>query len=430
MLTTTDPPKGEYSHRWPQFLPGGKAVLFTIDTGGSFDEARIAVLSLETGKTDILFDGGTNPRYSPTGHIVFCRAGALLAVPCDLERLEQTGDPVTVVEGILMEPGGAAHFTFSDDGSLAYVPGGMLVTDRKLVWVNRQGEVDPLPAEPREYMSPSLSPDGQQVTVITREGSNYDVWVSEVARGTLTRLTSHPGEDHAPIWTPDGKQVTFASDIAGQAPALFWRPADRSGPQVPLLENEEPRARIPTSWSPDGQTLAFSEIVNPVTGDDIWILPREGEQKPWAFLDTEFDETGAMFSPDGRWLAYMSNETGRDEVYLQPLSVNGPRGTKQVSVGGGTEPVWAPDSRELFYRDGDKMMAVAIETEPELSVGTPRLLFEKRFLPGPIWARRNYDISPDGQRFLMIQREQDLVPTEIIVILNWFEELKRLVPTD
>ena len=431
ILTTPDPTNGEYSHRWAQFLPGGKAVLFTIDTGGSFDEARIAVLSLETGKTDVLFDGGTNPRYSPTGHIVFCRAGALLAMPFDLERLERTGDPVTVVEGILMDPRGAAHFTFSDDGSLAYVPGGMLVLDRKLVWVNRQGEVEPLPAEARVYMNPSLSPDGRQVAVATREGSNYDVWVSDAARGSLTRLTSQPGEDHGPIWSPDGRHVTFGSDLGGEGPALWWRPADRSGPQESLLENEAVATGTPTSWSPDGQTLAFSDLINPVTGsDDIWILQLGGEQEPWAFLATEFDETGAMFSPNGHWLAYMSNETGRDEIYVQPFNVTGPRGTKQISVGGGTEPLWAPDSRELFYRNGDKMMAVAIETDPKLSIGTPRLLFEKRFLAGPPWARRNYDISPDGQRFLMIQCEQDLVPTEIIVVLNWFEELQRLVPTN
>jgi serine/threonine-protein kinase len=433
ILTTPDPTKGEYSHRWPQFLPGGKAVLFTIDTGGSFDEARIAVLSMETGKVDVLFDGGTNPRYSPTGHIVFARAGALLAVPFNLERLERTGDPVTVVEGIMMEPGGAAHFTLSDDGSLAYVPAGMLVSDRKLVWVNRQGEVEPLPAEAREYYSPSLSPDGKQVAVAIREGSNYDVWISDVARGTLTRLTSQPGEDHAPIWTPNGQQVTFAASVYGNtgAPALWWRPADRSGPKEQLLENEGPGARMPTSWAPDGQILAFTRSFNPGTGShDIWMLPREAEQEPWTFLVTEFEESGAMFSPNGRWLAYMSNETGRDEVYVQPFSVSGPGGTKQISVGGGTEPVWAPGGRDLFYRNGDKMMAVAIEPEPELSVGTPRLLFEGRFLPGPIWAPRNYDISPDGQRFLMIKREHDLVPTELIVILNWFEELKRLVPTD
>ncbi len=419
ILTTPDLTKGEYSHRWPQFLPGGKAVLFTIDTGGSFDEARIAVLSLETGKTDVLLDGGTNARYSPTGHIVFSRASALLAVPFDLERLERTGDPVTVIEGILMDPGGAAHFTFSDEGSLAYVPGGMLVPDRKLVWVNRQGEVDPLPAEAREYMSPSLSPDGQQVAVTIREGSNYDVWVSEVARGSLTRLTSHPGEDLSPIWTPDGKQVTFMSEMGGFVPTLWWRPADGSGPQELLLERQSSSARRPTSWAPDGQTLAFSVLMDPVTGSDVWMRPREGEQQPWAFLKTEFDETGAMFSPDGRWLAYESNETGRDEVYVEPFSVTGPRGKRQVSVGGGTEPVWAPDGRELLYRDGDRMMAVDIKIQPEFSAGTPRLLFEGRFLgAGPVHLRRNYDVSLDGQRFLMMQREQDLVPTEIIVVLN------------
>ena len=427
-LTTPDPTKGEYSHRWPQFLPGGKAVLFTIDTGASFDEARIAVLSLETGKVNVVLDGGTNARYSPTGHIVFARAGALLAVAFDLERLERTGDPVTVLEDIMMEPGGVAHFAFSDDGSLAYVQGGMLVPDRKLVWVNRQGEVDPLPAEGREYIHPSLSPNGQQVAVTIREGSNYDIWISEVARGTVTRLTSQPGEDLAPIWTHDGKQVTFLSDMGGEHHTLWWRTADGSGPQELLLEGGQ--ARIPTSWSPDGQTLAFTELFRLGTESGIWMLPREGEEKPWAFLDTEFEESGAMFSPDGRWLAYESNETGRDEVYVQPFSVTGSRGKQQVSVDGGTEPVWAHNSRELFYRNGDEMMTVAIVTEPELSVGTPRLLFEGRFLgTGPVHLRRNYDVSLDGQRFLMIKREQDLVPTEIIVILNWFEELKRLVPT-
>ena len=264
-----------------------------------------------------------------------------------------------------------------------------------------------------------------------REESNYDVWIIEVARGSLTRLTSNPGEDLAPIWTPDGKQVTFMSEMSGFVPTLWWRPADGSGPQEPLLEREEV-AQLPTSWSPDGQTLAFTNLLKIGTGSDIWMLPREGEQEKWAFLDTEFDESGAMFSPDGRLLAYESNETGRDEVYVVPFSVSGPRGKKQVSIGGGAEPVWARESRELLYRNGDKMMAVAIETEPELSVGTPRLLFEGRFLPvlSGDDPGSSYAISPDGQRFLMIKREQDLVPTEIIVVLNWFEELKRLVPTN
>ena len=186
----------------------------------------------------------------------------------------------------MMEPSGAAHFTFSDDGTLAYVPGGMLVPDRQLVWVNRQGEVEPLATEPREYYTPSLSPDGQQVAVSIREGSNYDVWISEVARGSLTRLTSQPGEDHAPIWTPDGQQVTFAADVHGEVPGpptLWWRPADRSGPQELLLEHKwSGGTAMPTSWSLDGQILAFTRGFNRETGShDIWMLPREGEQEPW-----------------------------------------------------------------------------------------------------------------------------------------------------
>ena len=210
---------------------------------------------------------------------------------------------------------------------------------------------------------------------------------------------------------------------------MWWGPADGSGPQELLLEKGW--ARLPTSWSPDGKTLAFTELFRPGTESGIWMLPRDGEQEPWTFLDTEFEESGAMFSPDGRWLAYTSNETGRDEVYVQPFSVTGPRGKEQVSVDGGTEPVWAQDSPELFYRSGDKMMAVAIETEPEFAIGPPKVLFEGRFVrTGPVHLRRNYDVSLDGRRFLMMQREQDLVPTEIIVVLNGFEELKRLVPTD
>ncbi|MEE8160632.1 MAG: hypothetical protein V3T61_03240, partial [Acidobacteriota bacterium] len=275
-LTTVDSSKGEFSHRWPQTLPGGRTVLFTIDTGGSFDDARIAVLSLATGEKKVLVDGGTNARYSPTGHIVFARAGSLLAVPFDLEGLKVTGEPVSIVEGVMMEPGGAAHFTLSDEGTLVYVAGEVLTSNRKLVWVSRKGEVTPLPAPPRAYMQPSLSPDAQLLAVDIREGSNYEVWISEVSRGTLTRLTFHPEEDINPIWTPDGKQVTFSSEMAGEYPTLWWRAADGSGAAEQLLAREEGLARFPTSWSPDGQTLAFTEK-GADTGSDVWLLPDEGK---------------------------------------------------------------------------------------------------------------------------------------------------------
>ncbi|MDA2930045.1 protein kinase [Acidobacteria bacterium AH-259-O06] len=429
LLTSADREQGEYSHRWPEFLPGGKAVLFTVDTGGSFDNASIAVLSLESGDTKVLFPGGTNARYSPTGHIVFAQAGSLLAVPFDLERLEVTGPSVSILDGVMMEPGGAAHFTLSRDGSLVYVPGGLLVPDRKLVWVDRLGNVEPLLAEPKGYMTPSVSPDGQHVAVTIREGSNYDIWVVEVRRGTLNPLTSHPGEDFDPIWTPDGKRVTFASEMAeGQkGPALWWRPADADGPAEPVqVRSSDLLWKFPTSWSPDGQTVIFNAIDTEIK-NGIWTQSIETEAEAREFHVTEFDESSAMFSPNGRWLAFVSNQSGRHEVYVKAFGGSG--GMKRASVEGGTEPVWVADGSEIYYRNGEKMMATAVETGAELKIGDPEMLFEGRFLPtGRPDARRNYDIAPDG-RFLMIKREQDVTPTEFSILLNWFEELKRLVPT-
>ncbi len=276
-------------------------------------------------------------------------------------------------------------------------------------------------------MQPSLSPDAQLLAVTIREGSNYEIWISEVSRGTLTRLTFHPEEDINPIWTPDGKQVTFSSEMAGEFPTLWWRAADGSGAAEQLLVGEEGLARFPNSWSPDNQTLAFTENGTD-TGSDVWLLPDEGKGEPRPFLRTEFEESWGMISPDGQWIAYVSNETGQNEIYVQAFPESG--GKLQISVGGGAEAVWRRDGRELLYRNGDKMMAVAIEREPKFSAGLPRLLFEGRFVgTGPVHAQRNYDISPDGQRFLMIKREEDLMPTELTVVFNWFEELKRLVPT-
>ena len=316
-LSTPDSTKGEFSHRWPQILPGGKAVLFTIDTGGSFDDARIAVLSLETGEKRILVNGGTNARYSPTGHIVFARGGSLLAVPFDLEGFNVTGEPTVVIEDVMMEPGGAVHLTVSDKGMLIYVPGGTLVPNRKLVWVNRQGEFEPLPVPAREYKEPSVSPDGQRVAVTIREGSNYDIWISEVARGTLTRLTSHPGEDGNPIWTPDGKRVTFTSEMTGNSPTLWWRPADGSGPAEELLKRDAKKVRWPSSWSTDSQTLAFTKWDQEKGGFGIWLLEVENKGEPQPFLHTEFDASWPMLSPDSRWVSYISDESGQDEIYVQ-----------------------------------------------------------------------------------------------------------------
>ena len=248
-----------------------------------------------------------------------------------------------------------------------------------------------------------------------------DTWVYDILRDTLTRLTFEQGI--SPLWTPDGKRITFHSARFGSR-NMFWKAADGTGAAEQLLVSEIPHT--PISWSPDGKLLAFTEV-HSSTSSDIWVLPFEGERNPEPFLVTPFSETGAVFSPDGHWVAYRSNESGREEIYVQPYPPTG--GKWQISAEGGEEAVWASSGRELFYRNGDKMMAVDITTEPTFTHGTSQLLFERQFVrygPDAI-----YDVTPDGQRFLMIKEgEQQLRVTQINVVLNWFEELKRLVPTN
>jgi Tol biopolymer transport system component len=343
----------------------------------------------------------------------------LLAVPFDVDRLEVTGSPVPLLEGVQVIRDDFAQFTFASDGSLVFLPGGV-PAERRLVWVDRQGRFEPLAAPPRNYLPPRISPDGRQLAVTIAEDST-DVWVYDMIRHTLTRLTFE-GINNLPLWTPDGKRVTFSSTRAGST-NLFWKPADGSGAAERLTTSEY--TQIPQSWSPDGQVLGFHEL-HPITNWDIWVLPLEGERKPRPFLQTPFYESSPKFSPNGRWLAYSSNESGRFEVYVQAFP--GPGGKWQISIEGGVEPVWARNGEELFYRNGDRMMAVDITADPTFSAGTPSLLFEGPYqLSGG--TRPNYDVTPDGQHFLMVNlSEQESPVTRLTVVLNWFEELKERVP--
>ena len=410
-------------HAWPQVLPGGKEVLFTA---GQKSGPSVAVRSLETGERRIVIERGSYARYVPTGHLVYAREDKLLAAPFDLGQLQLTGPPAVVLAGVAnySEELGETPFSVSESGSLVYVPGPASVSKRTLVWVDRQGAVEPLAAPPRPYDNPRLSPDGQRLAVEIGESGNSDIWIYDIPRGTLTRLTFE-GYNFGPLWTPDGKRVTFGSTRAGGARNLFWKPADGSGPAEQLTESG--RFQVPSSWSPDGQVLAFFER-NPTVGWGIWVLSLQGERSPRPFLQTQFAERGAVFSPDGHWLAYISNESGRREVYVQAYPGSG--GKWQISTEGGNGPVWAKNGRELFYRNGNKMMAVEITTQPTLRAGTPAVLFEGQYVQsGP--GRADYDITHDAQRFLMNKaNEQGEGPRQINVVLNWFEELKRLVPTD
>jgi len=408
VLTRPDAKAGESMHALPHHLPGGDVILFASFKGPSPDNAALEALSLRTGQRRVLVQGASQGRYLPPGRLVYARGGALLAAPFDRAKLAVTGPALPVLERVLTSSGGgAAHFAVGGDGVMVYVPATSLHDERSLLAVDRTGVARPLTDARRPYEDMALSPDGRRLA-LTIEGPSWNIWVLELARGTLTRLTlEHDNRD--PHWTPDGKRVVYASFRNGRY-GLYWKPADGSGPEQQLAASEYQQG--PEAWSPDGRVLAFGQW-RPETQSDIWLLPRpEGApSQPRPLVATKFNDSSTAFSPDGGWLAYESTESGRPEVYVQPYP--GPGGRVQVSTEGGGHPVWAANGRELFYRNGEKMMAVPIEMKRSFKAGNPRALFQGRY-----WsAGHDYDISPAGDRFYLIQ--EGPAPTEIRVIQNW-----------
>jgi Tol biopolymer transport system component len=413
--------KGEFTHGWPDLLPGSKTVLFVAGAGGS--NLRIVAQSLGTGDRREIVQGGTVPHYAATGHLVYAQGGTLMAAPFDPQQQQLRGGSVSVVEGVLQSGFiGAAQYTLSETGSLAYVPGGNLAGDR-LVWVSRNGKEQALGAPPHNYLWPRISPDGRQIAVGIGEGETQ-VWLYDLAREALTRFAPGVNGMTVPVWTPDGKRLAFTSNKDGPQ-NIYWQMADGSSETERLTSSEYPN--FPMSFSRDGQLLSYGEI-NPTTGYEIWVL-KMADRKMQPFLRSPFNEGVPRLSPDGHWLSYVSDESGRWEVCLQPYP--GPGGKYQISTEGGTEPVWNPKGNELFYRSGNKMMAVDITPLPNFSIGKPRMLFQGPYLP-TLGTLPYYDVSPDGQRFLMIKLNEESSSSsslkQIVVVQNWFDELKRRVP--
>jgi Tol biopolymer transport system component len=409
--TSVDASRHELAHAFPQFLPDGKHFLYS-NVGSDAENSGIYVGSLDSKQTKLLLKAAASPLYSPPGYLLFARAGTLLAQPFDADRLELKGDAVPLAEGVQFRTGQVAA-TVSGNGVLAYrlVPSN---AQFKLVWVDRKGAEQPLPAPPRAYRNPRLSPDGQRLAVTIDEGGSQE-WLLDLGRTTLTRLTFDGKYNGGMAWTPDGKRLTFGSDRAGSSRNLFWQLADGSGGAEQLAKSEIDQ--IAGCWSPDGQTLAFAQLSQD-SGFDLWTY-RVADRKAQPFLQTRFSEVAPRFSPDGRWLAYTSDESGRYEIYVQPFP--GPGGKWQVSTEGGTEPVWARNG-ELFYRYGGKFMVVETTTSPNFSAGNPRMLFEEHY--STYQHTPSYDVTADGQRFLFLN--PGVAPQEEIrVVVNWQEELKQ-----
>jgi serine/threonine-protein kinase len=417
-LTKPDSEQNEFSHSFPQVLPGGKSVLFQVSYTEGLKNKRIAVLSLETSRWEIVLDEeGYWPSYAHSGHIVFTQSGILMAVPFDLQHLDISGSPFPVLENVLIPGDKPINFCFSHDGTLLYASPTSEETETELVWVNQQGDI----TRPREdltlYSIPRLSVNGKKV-LMQKQSILY---VYDITSNIMTQLTFKPGITY-PVWSPDGELAAFTASWKGQNDTIHSIPIDGTREVDELYTSDNPI--YSTSWSPDGLWLAFYEI-NPATQRDIWILSLE-DRKASPIIATQNNERVPMFSPDGRYIAYVSNDTGRDEIFVQPFPTTGAKW--QISDDGGREPLWAPDGRSLYYRMGNKVMSVRLGKDPAFTWEKAQMVFEGDFFSHVNYT--SYCITPRGDRFLMSKPKGESVIKKINVVLNWFEELERLVPIE
>jgi Tol biopolymer transport system component len=440
-VTRPDPAANETQHAFPHVLPGGKNALITVTTAGT---AHPALLALDTFKwrtlTQLTITGGA--RFVPPGYLLFAQSGGLVAVAIDPQTGDVRGRPIPLIERVDTALNGSLHLAVSRNGTLVFVPSEMAAPARSLMMVERDGRAQPLQgARTASYLHPRISPDARWIAVTLRGDAGSDVWVYDLQRGTRTRLTSD-GASGFPIWTPDGRNVTYYSS-AGRLWTLFTRAFDASGPAQPLLNMADSVAatpavsallpgtppslsganpQFPMSWSGDGKVLAFTER-KPSAERDIWIL--EAGSAPAPFLVTPFDESSPAFSDDGRFLAYVSDESGRPEVYVQPYP--GPGGRWLLSTDGGTDPLWPAGGRELLYRSGDRIMAVPIQASIPFSAGVPTHVMDARF-EGSAGAR-NFDATRDGRRFIAVRRDESETPLQFHAVFNWVAEIERRAGT-
>jgi hypothetical protein len=469
-LTTLDAAKFEAGHFFPFFLPGGRAVLFTIASLRQADDVQVAVLDLKTGQRKTLVRGASSAQYVDAGYLVYAASGSLRAVRFDLGRLQVVGDPVPVVDQVMNAGTGEVNFAVSRGGTLVYVPASaalQAVPPRSLVWVNRQGREEAVNTPPRAYAVARLSPDGTRVALDVRDQEN-DIWIWDLVRRGLTRLTVDPAIDLSPVWTPDGRRIIWTSTRAGGNPNLYSQAADGTGIIERLTADQY--AQFPTSISFDGTQVAFFQ---PTTGTRVEIatLMMEspptrlasgsstalgggpstalgagpsttlgaGERRTELLIQSAAAKYGGEISPDGRWIAYASNESGQFEIYVRPFpKVEG--GRWQVSTAGGTRPAWARSGREIFYLDENELLTgVPVQTTgTTFTAGNPARILSTRYYAGSTtrgFDHRWYDVSPEGQRFLKIkdlppsQQPSTSTPASMVVVLNWLEELKQRVPT-
>ena len=430
----------------PQLLPDGESVLFSVtaSTGPMrWDEAQIVVQSLATGERTVVWEGGSAARYVPTGHLVYALRDGLYAIAFDLDSLTVSGGPVPMVADVQRAFGranigfwtGTANFGVSAQGSLVYVSGTAGSGDRTLALVGRDGVVAPLGVPPAQYLSPRLSPDGETLVVQSVEAEGNVLWTYDLSGDTQIQQLTFEGDNHRPVWTPDGQRITFASDREGPM-SLYWVPADGSEPPERLTTAEAGTSHWAQSWSPDGQTLLFNVQRELFTDWDIWSLSVTGRETQRLYDTPGTIYTGAELSPDGQWLAYGAGPSAAVvDVYVEPFPPTGAR--RRISQEGGLWPLWSRAGDRLFYRPttaaGATLRSVDIVTQPAFAFSNEQTLPIEGFTVVGFY--RGYDLTPDGERLVMVfpvDRTDggEGARPQIIIVQNWFQELRRLVPTN
>jgi len=424
-IAAPDTAKGEREFSGPQVLPGGRVILFTIvPVDGTANQARVAARTLATGVNTILVDGAGPGRYLPTGHLVYHKAGALIAAPLNVETLS-VGPSTPMQEEIIAKvttlDGASANFAFGSDGSLVVVPGSVQEPQR-VIWVGRQGEhLKPITEQrvlaPRY---PRLSPDGRRLAVTIGPGNEGQIWILDLSGASPPLKLTFKGHNTHPIWSPSGAHLVFQSTLLGPR-NLFRLPSDGSRLEPERVTNTN-NSQFPSSWY--GDDLIFREVGPSNTQLMRMSMAATGETARPLF-GTEFFEDEAAFSPNGKWVAYVTDQTGSPEVVVRPFP--GPGSPTRVSPGGGHDPVWSRDGKELFYQNDGRLMAAEVIAWEPLRLKPPRQLFDGGFVPYFTGTPRTYDVAPDG-RFVMIEPNEDARPASLVLVKNWAEELKRLVP--
>jgi Tol biopolymer transport system component len=447
-LTRIDPNKVE-QHVLPHVLPGSKWVVFTAYPGNDYLSARLEALEIATGRRKVLLPAGHDAAYVDSGHLVYGLTNSstdaetrfqasLRAVRFNPERVDVVGDSLTVVESVRVGPSSSVNYSVSRRGDLIFVPGGGSVAPpvaRTLAWVNRKGQETAIGAPPRTYAMARLSPDGTRVALDVRD-QTMDIWIWELGRQTLTSLSRHAAQDLSPIWTADGKRVIWTSTRGGGNPNLFWQAADGTGDAERLTVHVN--NQFPTSLTPDGSVLLiFGASGDANNGMDLFTLAlKDPAHKAQSLLSAAGMDFGPEVSPDGKWLAYHSNISGEFQVYVRPFP-NVQDSRVQISTAGGTRAAWSRNGRELFYLDRDgRLTSVAVSsTSSVFTAGPPVTILNKRYHAGASLLGldlRAYDISPDGQRFLMIKEPESVAPVvqtaNMVLVLNWVAELKDRLP--